>query len=131
MPKEIVDHDEGNAGLEKVHSLCMPHGVGADSHTCQSGHSIRGPAQVLQQNVSRAVSAQAASLPVLQEWLVVVELTPPRRKGAVGPAVPIGAAVGIIARGGPYREHRRMAAIPDESHAVSDPAVPGMRAPVS
>ena len=37
MSKEIFDHDEGNAGLEKVHGLCMSHGMGTDSHACQSG----------------------------------------------------------------------------------------------
>jgi hypothetical protein len=77
MSKEIFDHDEGNAGLEKVHCLCMSHGMGTDSHACQSGHGGCGPAQVLQQNVSSAVPAQPAAPPVLQEWLLFVELTPP------------------------------------------------------
>ena len=75
MSKEIFNHDKGNAGLEKVHGLCMSHGMGTDSHACQSGHGGCGPTQVLKQNVSRAVPAQAAAPPVLQEWLLVVELT--------------------------------------------------------
>ena len=76
LVREIFDHDEGNAGLEKVHCLCMSHGMGTDSHACQSGHGGCGPAQVLQQNVSSAVPAQPAAPPVLQEWLLFVELTP-------------------------------------------------------
>ena len=80
VSKEIFDHDEGNAGLEKVHGLCMSHGMGTDSHACQRGHGGCGPAQVLQQNVSCAVPAQSAAPPVLQEWLLVVELTPRSRK---------------------------------------------------
>ena len=75
VSKEIFDHDEGNAGLEKVQGLCMSHGMGTDSQACQRGHGGRGPAQVLQQNVSCAVPAQSAAPPVLQEWLLVVELT--------------------------------------------------------
>src|ERR1022692_525300 len=43
----------------------------------KSGHGGCGPAQVLQQNVSSAVPAQPAAPPVLQEWLLFVELTPP------------------------------------------------------
>ena len=80
MPKEIFDHDKGNAGLEKVHGLCMSHGMGTDSDACQHGHGGCGPAQVLQQNVSCAVATQSAAPPVLQEWLLVVELTPRSRQ---------------------------------------------------
>src|ERR1022692_3241520 len=43
MSNKIFDHDEGNAGLEKVHCLCMSHGMGTDSHACQSGHGGCGP----------------------------------------------------------------------------------------
>lgn len=76
MSKEIFDHDEGNAGLEKVHCLCRSHGMGTDSHARQSGHGGRGPTQVLQQNVSSTVPSQSTAPPVLQEWLLVIELTP-------------------------------------------------------
>ena len=80
MSEEIFDHNERNAGLEKVHCLCVSHGMGTDSHAGQRGHGGCGPAQVLQQNVSCAVPAQSAAPPVLQKWLLVVELTPCSRK---------------------------------------------------
>ena len=76
MSKEIFDHDERNTGLEKVHGLCVSHGMRADPHARQSRHGACGPSQILQQNVSGAVPAQSAPLPVLQEWLLFVELTP-------------------------------------------------------
>ena len=72
MSKEVFDHDEGNAGLKKVHCLCVSHGMGTDSHSCQSGHGGSGPAQVLQQNVSRAVSPQSHASPVLEQWFVAI-----------------------------------------------------------
>jgi hypothetical protein len=53
----------------------VSHGMGTDPHAGQGRHGACGPAQVLQQNVSRAVPAQSAAPPVLQEWLLVVELT--------------------------------------------------------
>jgi hypothetical protein len=48
----------------------------ADAHARQSRHGACSPSQILLQNVSGAVPAQSASLPVLQEWLLFVELTP-------------------------------------------------------
>src|SRR6516225_7451718 len=80
MAKEILHHHERNAGLKQVHSLGVPHGMGADASTRQGGHGTRGAAQILKENVASAMSAQGGPAPVLKQGLLVIETTPAGRE---------------------------------------------------
>src|ERR1017187_8138913 len=101
----------------------MSHGMGTDSHTRQGGHGACGPTQVLQQNVSSAVSAQSVSPAVLQERLLFVGVDALRRTETAGRAAPTAAAMGRDVPDVLYRGHRQMAVGPDESRAASDQAI--------
>src|ERR1017187_7463548 len=115
MSKEIFDHDEGNAGLEKVHCLCMSHGMGTDSHACQEWAWRVWPGASTSAECIERRAGPAGRPARFEGRSFVVGVDAPRRTGPVEPAVRIAAEMGISAPDFPSLAQRRMAATPNEN----------------